>query len=227
MLDKILFVSDSSYRESWIQYQRLLKQRNAALRTQDVRLASAWSTKLANNGEIITKSRIDFLNLVISNFHTLLDYLSEKHSINQLKKIDIAFLKGWDGEGLLDEINNRENIDIKAKTTTKGPHKADIQFLYKNIEAKHILSRGEQKLLSITWTYSQHKTIKDMFNKEPVLILDDIKSELDSYTFEVFLSLLELIETQVIFSCIEDIISSKIEDKFKGLKKFHVEQFKS
>ena len=60
MLDKILFVSDSSYRESWIQYQRLLKQRNAALRTQDVRLASAWSTKLANNGEIITKSRIDF-----------------------------------------------------------------------------------------------------------------------------------------------------------------------
>ena len=66
-----------------------------------------------------------------------------------------------------------------------------------------------------------------MFNKEPVLILDDIKSELDSYTFEVFLSLLELIETQVIFSCIEDIISSKIEDKFKGLKKFHVEQFKS
>ena len=52
-----------------------------------------------------------------------------------------------------------------------------------------------------------------MFNKEPVLILDDIKSELDSHTFEVFLSLLELIETQVIFSCIEDIISSKIEDK--------------
>ena len=97
----------------------------------------------------------------------------------------------------------------------------------KNTEAKHILSRGEQKLLSIIWTYSQHKTIKDMFNKEPVLILDDIKSELDSYTFEVFLSLLELIETQVIFSCIEDIISSKIEDKFKGLKKFHVEQFKT
>ena len=144
-----------------------------------------------------------------------------------IKKIDIAFLKGWDGDGLLEEINNRENIDIKAKTTTKGPHKADIQFLYKNTEAKHILSRGEQKLLSIIWTYSQHKTIKDMFNKEPVLILDDIKSELDSHTFEVFLSLLELIETQVIFSCIEDIISSKIEDKFKGLKKFHVEQFKT
>ena len=68
MLDKILFVSDSSYRESWIQYQRLLKQRNAALRTQDVRLASAWSTKLANNGEIITKSRIEFLNWLYQTF---------------------------------------------------------------------------------------------------------------------------------------------------------------
>ena len=226
MLDRILFVSDSNYRIKWMQYQRLLKQRNAALRIQDITLARAWSQELANNGEAISDSRSTFLNSTKKNFNSLLNYLSKNHPISQLKQIDIIFYKGWEAEGLFEEINKRENIDVKAKTTTKGPHKADIQFIYKHTDAKHILSRGEQKLLSIIWTYAQHKTIKDMFNKEPVLILDDIKSELDNETFNIFLSLLELIETQVIFSCIEDIISSKIEDKFKGFKKFHVEQFK-
>ena len=58
------------------------------------------------------------------------------------------------------------------------------------------------------------------------LIIDDIKSELDDSTFEVFLNLLSFLENQVIFSCIDDHFSSKIKPIFKDFKKFHVEQLR-
>ena len=58
------------------------------------------------------------------------------------------------------------------------------------------------------------------------LIIDDIKSELDNATFEVFLNLLNFLDNQVIFSCIDDHFSSKINPNYKDFKKFHVEQLR-
>ena len=61
-------------------------------------------------------------------------------------------------------------------------------------------------------------------NGKKILIIDDIKSELDKTLMSVFISMLEHIENQVIFSCIDDEFSSKINTKFEDFKKFHVEQ---
>ena len=66
--------------------------------------------------------------------------------------------------------------------------------------------------------------LKNTHNLEPILIIDDIKSELDKTLMSVFINMLEHIENQVIFSCIDDEFSSKIDTKFEDLKKFHVEQ---
>ena len=56
------------------------------------------------------------------------------------------------------------------------------------MDAKQILSRGEQKILSILWCCSQNE-VKKKYNIDATLIIDDIKSELDNATFEVFLNL--------------------------------------
>jgi len=58
------------------------------------------------------------------------------------------------------------------------------------------------------------------------LIIDDIKSELDTNTFDIFLELLNTLNNQIIFSCIDDHFSSKIESSFREFKKFHVEQLR-
>jgi hypothetical protein len=108
----------------------------------------------------------------------------------------------------------------------KCVHKADIKILINKVDAKQILSRGEQKILSILWCCSQNEVLRKKYNIDATLIIDDIKSELDDSTFEVFLNLLSFLENQVIFSCIDDHFSSKIKPIFKDFKKFHVEQLR-
>jgi DNA replication and repair protein RecF len=123
-------------------------------------------------------------------------------------------------------ITDNRYQDLKRRTTTLGPHKADIKFLINNIDARQILSRGEQKLFSILWCCAQHEVLRKSFNIKASLIIDDIKSELDDSTFLVFLNLLKFLNNQVIFSCIDDHFSSKIEPNFREFKKFHVEQLR-
>ena len=72
----------------------------------------------------------------------------------------------------------------------------------------------------------RHEVLKKHYRIEATLIIDDIRSELDDRVFNLFISLLEHNENQVIFSCIDDCFSSKISSKFKEFKKFHVEQMR-
>ena len=156
---------------------------------------------------------------------SLIENVSKTHKLTFLKDINITFRQGWDEDQNLRQcIQDNNNKDKLRRTTTKGPHKADIKFYIGNIDAKQILSRGEQKLFSILWCCSQHKVLKNTHNLDPTLIIDDIKSELDNNLMSVFIEALNYIENQVIFSCIDDQFSSKINSKFEDFKKFHVEQ---
>jgi DNA replication and repair protein RecF len=144
-----------------------------------------------------------------------------------LDKITIEFFSGWDvDQSLYDILVENEQKDLIRKSTTRGPHKADIKILVGENDAKQILSRGEQKILSIIWCCAQHEVLRKVHNIEATLIIDDIKSELDDDTFNVFINLLDFLNNQIIFSCIDDHFSSKIVDKYNDFKKFHVEQLR-
>jgi DNA replication and repair protein RecF len=180
---------------------------------------------LINFGVKLTTIREDFHLNTLKELSYLVKKINKKEQVGYLNNIEISFRKGWDEEfNLEDIVNNNKTIDLLRRTTTKGPHKADIKFSINNIDAKQILSRGEQKLFSILWCCAQHRVLKNTHKLEPVLIIDDTKSELDKTLMNVFINMLEHIENQVIFSCIDDEFSSKINTKFEDFKKFHVEQ---
>ena len=105
-----------------------------------------------------------------------------------------------------------------------GPHRADILFESKGLLIKDIFSRGEQKLLSILWSLSQNIYLGRSFNLSPILLLDDLSSELDAEMLECFLPTLKYIENRFIFSNIVDLFGSKIMGNKQSFKKFHVEQ---
>ena len=89
---------------------------------------------------------------------------------------------------------------------------------------KDIFSRGEQKLLSILWSLSQNIYLGRSFNLSPILLLDDLSSELDVEMLECFLPTLKYIENRFVFSNIVDLFGSKITEEKQSIKKFHVEQ---
>ena len=121
-------------------------------------------------------------------------------------------------------LKNSNTVDLKRKITTVGPHKADVIFESKDLLIKDIFSRGEQKLLSILWSLSQNIYLGRSFNLSPILLLDDLSSELDSEMLECFLPILKYIENRFIFSNIVDLFGSKITEEKQSIKKFHVEQ---
>ena len=225
LLDRSIFIADDSFSSNWFSFYRSLKQRNSLLKKGATAEINAWNESFIKEGNSLSILRRNFFELTLLEFKNFMTLIEPKNVFNFFDDISISFFSGWDSdESLKDTLDKNSDVDQYRKTTTKGPHKADIKFLINNIDARQLLSRGEQKFFSILWSCSQHEVLKKHFNLSPTLIIDDIKSELDDRVFELFVDLLKYNENQVIFSCIDDHFSSKIELEFNDFKKFHVEQ---
>ena len=227
ILDRSLFVSNPNFSETWFGFYRSLKQRNSSLKKGLIDNIDAWNQKVSKEGEAMDVNRIAFFKESLSELKSIFIKLKPSAITDKLNKVSIEFFSGWDkNNNLYELLAKNQNKDLFSKTTTQGPHKADIKISIKGIDAKQILSRGEQKILSILWCCSQNEVLRKKYNIDATLIIDDIKSELDNSTFEVFLNLLNFLDNQVIFSCIDDHFSSKIDPNYKDFKKFHVEQLR-
>ena len=227
LLDRSIFIAEDNFSSNWFSYYRALKQRNSMLKNNRISDIYAWNEMLVEEGTKLDNYRKYFFDKTIEEFHILLEILKPYNVFDFFDVINISFFQGWDNEkSLLEILEENKQTDIRRKTTTGGPHKSDIKFLIKDIDAKQILSRGEQKFFSILWSCAQHEVLKKHYRIDATLIIDDIRSELDDRVFNLFKKLLEHNKNQVIFSCIDDCFSSKISSNFKDFKKFHVEQLR-
>ena len=225
LLDRSIFISEEGFSECWFSYYRSLKQRNSLLKNNRISDIYTWNVKLSDGGNKLNNMRRNFFNKTIEEFNYLTDLVKPNAVFDFLDVIEIKFFQGWQEDKSLDNVlQENQNIDLKRKSTTQGPHKSDIKFLINNIDARQILSRGEQKFFSILWSFAQHEVLKKQYKIDATLIVDDIKSELDDRVFDLFVELLKHVKTQAIFSCIDDCFSSKIIANFNEFKKFHVEQ---
>jgi len=225
LLDRSIFIAEEAFAASWFSYYRSLKQRNGILKNNRISDIYAWNKKLSKEGDQLTKFRKIFFDKTLKEFYFLVDLLKPNNVFSFFDEIHIEFFTGWDSEkSYLETLEENIENDLRRRTTTKGPHKSDIKFLINNIDARQILSRGEQKFFSILWSCAQHEVLKKTYKINATLIIDDIKSELDDRVFNLFIELLNHVKNQIIFSCIDDCFSSKITVNFNEFKKFHVEQ---
>jgi DNA replication and repair protein RecF len=227
-LDRGLFVASPDYAKDWFGYFRSLKQRNSALKLGDITQAKAYDSLLVDHGERLNSLREGLIMEVKQIYDDILyKLIQENQRANIFSNLDIYLKPGFDNsQSLMESLLNSNNIDLKRKTTTIGPHKADVIFESKGLLIKDIFSRGEQKLLSILWSLSQNIYLGREFNLNPILLLDDLSSELDAEMLDCFLPTLKYIENRFVFSNIVDLFDSKINEEKQSFKKFHVEQLK-
>ena len=227
-LDRGLFIASSDYSKDWFGYFRSLKQRNSALKLGDIAQAKAYDPLLVDHGERLNILRENLITEVKKIYDEMVNSLAqENRRADIFSNIDIYLKPGFDNNtGLMQNLVKTSSIDLKRKITTAGPHKADVSFESKGLLIKDIFSRGEQKLLSILWSISQNIYLGRAFNLSPILLLDDLSSELDAEMLECFLPTLKYIENRFVFSNIVDPFGSKISINEQSLKKFHVEQLK-
>jgi len=214
-LDQGLFHVEQSYHQLMLEYGRVLKQRNAALRMGDVGLVRSFNHPLASRGEELNLLRNIFVH---SLQQELVEVLLKLRA--QEQGVFLEFRRGWCQDvSLLEVLKKNESSDLKQGFTTSGPHRADIGFKVQNGRAANrVLSRGQQKILVYALILSYLEIVRKTGKESPVLLVDDLDAELDPVRINSVLDKLENTGLQTFITTLKG-----MEIKREGYKVFHVE----
>jgi len=181
-LDNILEITNPTFKNTRRQYKRALAQRNRLLK-QDKRIIKdqlfVWDVKLSEYGALIMEGRKNLvarINKEASKVYKGLSGLNNKVELNYVSKVKTEDIRS----GILKGLNNSIKDDLIRGFTSVGPHRDDTEFILNNHNAQVSASRGETRSLVLMCKIIELKVVEEVFNQKPVLLLDDVFSELDS-----------------------------------------------
>ncbi len=218
-LDWGLFHVEHTFHPLWQQYNRILKQRNAAIRADDGRAAiQLWDEHLAKSGVKLTRYRQDYVSALLPYTR---DYVQK---LLQLE-IELIYSPGWNQDKTLKEaLKEGIQSDMKQGFSRLGPHRAELRILSNGIPAKDQFSRGQQKLLVCALRLAQIAHLQESAGQASVVLVDDLAAELDKERRARLLSLLKETGAQIFVTVTEP---EMIEHKIWPVSKlFHVKHGK-
>jgi DNA replication and repair protein RecF len=194
----------------WKQWRRVLKQRNFALK---MRPADKKRIELWNVDFVATACEIDLLRRqYLSQFELiLLEIVKRFLHIDQLK---ILFYSGWNEKVSLQQVLDESlPSDVERGYTQFGPHHADLRIYLDKMPVSDVLSRGQLKLFVCAMRLAQAILLKEQAQKQGVLLIDDLASELDGARKQVICEFLSELKTQVFLTSAHSGIFDGLFDK--------------
>jgi DNA replication and repair protein RecF len=212
-MDWAVFHVEHQFGDWWLRYTRILKQRNAALRTQPAQV-SVWDAELVRVGELIAGARRQFVE-------SLLPYWRESVVALSGLEPELHYFKGWaQGVTLAEALIASKARDESKRVTHPGPHRADVIVRMNGRPAREVLSRGQQKLVAVAMTLAQLNLLQEATQTTPTLLLDDPAAELDGDHLRRFIEQVMRLRSQLVLTSLHS------ESHLFGTpnRVFHVEQ---
>jgi len=187
------------------EYHRVLKQRNALLKTIDKSQKDSleiWDEQLIKYGKRIIKSReafIDRIKIIAAEIHQNITQDSEK--------LELIYKPGLTSENYAESIKKSHERDIFRGTTAEGIHTDDIEFLINGKSARYYGSQGQQRTAALSAKLAEIDIIQQTTNETPILLLDDVLSELDGSRQKFLLEQITKLQTIVTCTGVEDIFN--------------------
>lgn len=222
-LDWGVFHVEHLFSMNWNNYINCLKQRNSLLRNAkiDQILLKVWDNKLSELGELVHVERNNYFNKFQERLMHYLKYFSIDEAIK------VSYYKGWDKTKTLNEsLTQSRDKDIERKFTQSGPHRADIKVSIFGQPATENLSRGQQKLFIFAMYLAQMQTLFDEYNKNTVVLIDDVTAELDDSNLQLVFDKLLALDAQVIVTVLSNTLLDRLQRDNTAYKMFHVEHGK-
>lgn len=173
-------------------FEKVLRQRNALLKQARGRLTSdigstldVWDSKMVEVGESLASSRKEVLESLGPLVSELSSVLADGKAL-----LSATVLDNWSSEGLALALKRSRNEDLKRGLTTTGPHRDDVNFILNDMPARTHGSQGEQRTLALALRLAGHRLVADQTGLEPVVLLDDVFSELDQHRSAGLISVL-------------------------------------
>jgi len=216
LLDRLLFHVEPRYLEVLKGYYRALKQRNSLLRTKASRTqVRLWDAQLAPIAAELDGWRAECIS-------TINRYLEEPEVADACGSLRLGYHRGWHPDQEYDELLSATfPRDSDIGLTTNGPHRAEIRIFVDEKLAKTIVSRGQGKLIIAAIISAQAHYLRDSGQEEPILLIDDLSSELDRTGRNLAAKMLLSTKAQTFFTAI-DALDLPLEVRASATL-FHVE----
>lgn len=201
---------DKYYLHYLTKYNKILQQRNNLLKQISFKrelkdTIEVWNLQLIENGKKIIKERtlfINELNEIICSIHNKLS--GGKEEIEIVYEPNVS-------ENLFDEkLFLSEEKDLLMKTTHVGPHRDDICFLINGQDVRKFGSQGQQRTAALSLKLAEIQIVRRNIKDDPILLLDDVLSELDRKRQNYLLESIKGIQTIITCTGLEEFIKSGI-----------------
>ena len=210
-VDMELCQLDSVYLHNLNHYNKIVNQRNRLLKdlyaNQGLRdTLFLWDSQLVSYGQKIIEQRNTFisqLNEIIYEIHLKLTGGKEKLEI--VYEPDVLAM---DFEEKLQKCQER---DIRLKQTSAGPHRDDFSFAVGAIDIRKFGSQGQQRTAALSLKLAEIELVRKMTKDVPLLLLDDVLSELDSSRQNYLLNSIGDIQTIITCTGLEEFVNNRFE----------------
>ena len=199
-------------------YRKNLKQRNALLKQISDKpnlkeTLEIWNAGLVEAGKNIIKIRKQFIS-------ELNELMREKHSklTGGKENINLRYVNNVSEESFEEKLFFAQDRDIYQGTTTVGPHRDDLAFLNGDEDIRKFGSQGQKRTAALSLKLSEIELVERMIGDKPVLLLDDVLSELDRNRQNFLLEQIQGIQTIITCTGLEEFVKKGI-----GINKvFHI-----
>lgn len=194
-LDTALCQLYPAYIEILRKYTRAVTQRNKIIKdykydsTVSIML-DVFEEEIADNGEKIISYRNNYIKKINQFLPLIYDGISNGKEI-----LDMDYLESINGENLREELKKSRKEDMYSCVTSVGPHRDDILFKINGINARSFGSQGQKRSVALSVKLAEAKIIEKDVGESPVLLLDDIMSELDPKRQDFILNHIEGMQT--------------------------------
>lgn len=181
-IDRELCQIKPGYFNDLSNYKRVLKQRNTYLKEMqiDSSVLDIWDHELARYGSRVISRRSEFIERIDDISRDIHTKISGGRELLSLK-YEASVEKCEDTESYFyDFLISSRDEDIRNRNTGKGPHKDDIKISADGVDLRKFGSQGQQRTAALSLKLSEIKLIEDEIGEKPILLLDDVLSELDN-----------------------------------------------
>ena len=210
-VDMELCQLDSFYLYNLNNYNKIVNQRNKLLKDMIMNSSlqetlSIWDMQLVSFGSKMIERRILFveqLNEIIYEIH--------KRLTGGREEIKIVYEPNVSIEDFESRLKGSQMRDIKAKITSVGPHRDDFCFMVDGIDIRRYGSQGQQRTAALSLKLAEIELVKKITGDTPILLLDDVLSELDCKRQNQLLGSIGEIQTIITCTGMEEFVNNRFE----------------
>lgn len=219
-IDNAIVQIKPSYYSLLNRYNQTLSQRNALLKEINYKkelldTLFIWDEHLSQLGAVITEQRLKYFDMLCESAKKYHNGLSSE---NENLKMEYAFSYDYDGEhdvqkiksAMLDKLIKNREEDLQNRVTSCGVHRDDIDIFINEKKTRIYGSQGQQRSVVLSLKLAEAEILRETIDEEPIILLDDVLSELDSARQRYLLN--NINDRQVFITCCDPSNVSKLSD---------------